>query len=531
MSNRKKVLIVGLLVLALISFGCASKKTEAPAEKGTPEAKKTPEMKTITIGVTDKITDLDTANAYDFYTWEVMNNIMGGLVRYKPGTTELEPYLAKSWEVQDGGKVYIFHLRKDLKFADGTPCTAKDVVRSIKRVMKIQGDPSWLVTDFVKDVEAVDDYTVKFTLKTPVSYFPSLLATPPYFPVHPAYKPNEIDSDQTAGGVGPYKIVNWVRDQELILEANNNFFGDKPKVDRIIIKFYKDATTLRLAFEKGEVDIAWRTLTPIDIQTLKKEKDVQVIEAPGGFIRYLVLNGNESTGYPTKDKLVRQAIAAAINRQEIIDTVFLGTMQPLYSLVPNGMWSHIDAFKDKYGDGNLELAKQLLTQAGYSENNKLKIELWWTPTHYGDTEKDLAQVLKAQLEKTGMIEVELKSAEWSTYVDYARKSAMMASLFGWYPDYLDPDDYTTPFLKSGANRWLGFPYSDPKMDELLQKAATSTSMSEREQYYKQIQEKLAEDTPIIPLVQGKLTIVAKKNINGIVLDPTMIFRYYLLDIS
>jgi len=84
------------------------------------------------------------------------------LMRYKPGTTELEPYLAESYEVQDGGLVYIFHLRKDLKFADGTPCKAQDVVRSIKRVMKIQGDPSWLVTDFVKDVEAVDDYTVKF---------------------------------------------------------------------------------------------------------------------------------------------------------------------------------------------------------------------------------------------------------------------------------------------------------------------------------------------------------------------------------
>ncbi len=163
---------------------------------------------TITIGVTDKITELDPANAYDFYTWEIMNNIMGGLVRYKPGTTELEPYLAESWDVSDDGLVYTFHLRQDLKFADGTPCKAQDVVRSIKRVMTIQGDPSWLVTDFVEDVEAVDDYTVKFTLKKPTAYFVSLLATPPYFPVHPAYKADEIDPDQTAGGVGPYKIVD-----------------------------------------------------------------------------------------------------------------------------------------------------------------------------------------------------------------------------------------------------------------------------------------------------------------------------------
>jgi len=138
-----------------------------------------------------------------------------------------------------------------------------------------------------------------------------------------------------------------------------------------------------------------------------------------------------------------------------------------------------------------------------------------TPTHYGDTEKDLAQVLKEQPEATGMIEVELKSAEWSTYTDYSRKGAMMASLFGWYPDYLDPDDYTTPFLKSTANSWLGYPYSDPEMDELLEKASTADSMEESENLYKQIQQKLAEDAPVIPLIQGKLTIVAKENIKGI----------------
>ncbi|MBP1912408.1 ABC transporter substrate-binding protein [Thermococcus stetteri] len=96
---------------------------------------------TIVIGVTDKVTDLDPANAYDFYTWEVLHNVMEGLVKYKPGTLEIEPALAESWEVNENSTVWTFHLRKDLKFADGTPLTAKDVVRSIERVMKIQGDP------------------------------------------------------------------------------------------------------------------------------------------------------------------------------------------------------------------------------------------------------------------------------------------------------------------------------------------------------------------------------------------------------
>ncbi len=520
---KAKMAIVFVALTALLLLGCAQQQEQQKAEQV-----QAPQVKTITIGVTDKITELDPANAYDFYTWEVLNNIMGGLMRYKPGTTELEPYLAESYEVQDNGKVYIFHLRKDLKFADGTPCKAQDVVRSIERVMKIQGDPSWLVTDFVEKVEAVDDYTVKFTLKKPISYFLALVATPPYFPVSPKYKADQIDPDQTAGGVGPYKIVKWVRDQELILEANPYFFGDKPKTDRIVVRFYSDATTLRLAIEKGEIDIAWRTLTPVDIESLKANPNLKVVEAPGAAIRYLVLNGNQSTEFPTKNKLVRQAIAAAIDRNEIAKVVYRDTYTPLYSLIPIGMWSYEPVFKEKYGDGNIDLARKLLQEAGYSENNKLKIELWWTPTHYGDTEKDLAQVLKSQLEATKMIQVDLKSAEWSTYTDLARKSAMMASLFGWYPDYIDPDDYTTPFLKSGANRWLGYPYSDPEMDKLLENASVAKSIEERTKYYKQIQEKLAEDCPIVPLVQGKLTIVAKKNVEGIVLDPTMLFRYYLV---
>ncbi|AEA47974.1 ABC transporter substrate-binding protein [Archaeoglobus veneficus] len=520
----KVLLLAAIIAIVVAASGCAQK--EAPAETATPaETVETEAAKEIVIGVTDKVTDLDPSNAYDFYTWEVMNNVMGGLMRYKPGTTEIEPYLAESYEVQDNGKVYIFKLRKDLKFADGTPCTAQDVVRSIKRVMEINGDPAWLVTDFVEDVEAVDDYTVKFTLKTPVSYFLALLATPPYFPVHPAYKANEIDPDQTAGGVGPYRIVKWVRDQELILEANPYFFGEKPKTERIIVRFYQDATTLRLAVERGDVDIAWRTLTPVDLESLKQNPKLKVIEAPGAYIRYIVVNVAME---PTNEKLVRKAIAAAVDRNDIAQRVYMGTVEPLYTLIPMGMWGHKSVF-DKYGDGNIELAKELLAQAGYDENNKLKVELWWTPTHYGDTEKDLAQVLKEQLEATGVIEVELKSAEWSTYVDYLRKGAMMLSLLGWYPDYLDPDDYTTPFLKSGSNKWLGNGYSNPEMDELLDKAAASTDINERTKYYEQAQDILAEDVPIIPLIQGKLYVVANKDISGITLDPTMIFRYWLLE--
>jgi len=476
----------------------------------------------IIIGVTDKVSDIDPANAYDFYTWEVLLNIMGGLMRYAPGTTELEPGLAISYTVSPDGKEYTFKLRPNLYFADGTPMTAEDVVRSIKRVMDINGDPAWLVTDFVKDVVALDDRTVKFILSKPVAFFPALTATAPYYPVHPAYKPKEIDSDQTAGGVGPYKIVKWVRDVELVLEANEYWWAGAPKTKRIVIKFYKDATALRMALEAGEIDIAWRTLRPTDIEDLKGKSGIKVIEAPGAYIRYIIFNTNIP---PFDNPLVRKALAAAINRETICQKIFLGTTIPLYSMVPAGMWSHKDSFKEKYGEHNIDLAKKLLSEAGYSETNKLKIELWYTPTHYGDTEVDVATLIKDAWEETGMVEVELKSAEWTTYLDYTRKGMLGASLYGWYPDYIDPDNYLSSFVDA---KWTGYAYKNPEVKRLLDEAQIKPTIEERTKLYERVQDIWAEDAAIVPIFQGKLTIAVRENIEGVVLDPVMLFRYWLV---
>ncbi|BEP17417.1 ABC transporter substrate-binding protein [Pyrofollis japonicus] len=511
----------------------ATTTSKPPATTTTPQTSTPPpatttapaKASTIIIGTTDKVTDLDPANAYDFFTWEVLTNTMDTLVKYKPGTDQIVPAIAEKWEVKNNGTVWIFHLRKDVKFCDGTPVTAKDVVRSIKRVMTIKGDPSWLVTSFVKDVKALDDYTVEFDLKHPTGFFLALLATPPYAVVSPKYPNDKIVSDATWGGAGPYCIKEFKRDEYLVLEANPYYYGEKPKTQKVIIRFYKDATTLRLALENGEIDIAWRTLRPNDYQELKQSGKFNVIEIPGTFIRYIVVNVKME---PTNNKLVRQAIAAAINRKQLAQIVFMGTMEPLYSLVPKGLWSHKDVFLEKYGDGNIELAKKLLQQAGYSKDHKLKLELWYTPTHYGDTEADLAQLIKQQLEATGMITVEIKSSEWATYVDQLRKGQMMLALLGWYPDYIDPDDFLTPFLHSEANKWTGSGYSNPEVDKLLDEAVQLTDQQARAKLYEKVQEILAEDVPIIPLLQGKLFIVTQKNVEGVKVGPTMLLPYYTI---
>lgn len=527
MSRRTLYLIAAIVLIAAVaaaSYVYLVKPSPSPTQ--SPTATTPLYAERVVIGVTDKVTDLDPSNAYDFFTWEVLSNVMEGLVKYKPGTDQIVPGLAVNWSVSSDGSTWVFKLRDNAYFCDGRKVTASDVVRSIKRVMTIQGDPSWLVTEFVEDVVALDNLTVEFKLKTPASYFLSLVATPPYFPVHPSYPPDKIVSDATWGGAGPYCISDFKRDEYIVLKANPYYYGDKPLTREIVIKFYRDATSLRLALENGEVDIAWRTLRPQDYTALASNPNFVVESIPGSFIRYIIVNVNMS---PVDNVLVRRAIAAALNRSEIADRVFFNTMRPLYSLIPMGMWSHIDAFKEAYGEGpNLTLAVSLLRQAGYSEGNKLRLELWYTPTHYGDTEADVAALIKQQLEATGLIQVDLKTAEWATYVDNARNGRMMLSLFGWYPDYIDPDDYTTPFLMSTANKWTGSHYANPTVDNLLKQAEVKVSQSDREAIYIQVQRILAEDAPFIPLLQGNLMVVHSKSVHGIEIGPPMLMPYYTI---
>ncbi|MFQ6085101.1 MAG: ABC transporter substrate-binding protein [Candidatus Bathyarchaeia archaeon] len=479
------------------------------------------------IGTTDKITVLDPAKSYDFYTWEVFNNIGEGLLRYKSGTTEIQPGLAESYTVSPDGREYTFKLRKGLKFTDGQPLNAEVVKWSIDRVMDLDLDPAWLVTEFVDHVEVVDEYTVKFVLQAPAGFFPALVAmNPPYFPISPKSWPADRAEDSTTG-IGPYRVVEWTRDVELVLEANPDYWGPAPKTKNLVIRFFKDAATMRLAVEKGEIDVAWRTIGPADIQDIKKKGELSVIEAPGPYIRYLIVRCDRP---PFDDVRLRQAVAAAVDRSAITETVFLGTATPLYSMVPIGMWSHIDGFKDKYGERNLDLSRSLLRDAGYSETNPFEFELWWTPTHYGDTEKDVASVLKESLEETGMMKVNLKSAEWATFAaEYIIQGTMPIFLLGWYPDYLDPDNYVASFIATDPEDYgLGTFYYNPSLLAKVRQARSETDMAKRTDLYKEIQVTFAEEVAQIPLFQGKLTAVTRPGVKGVVINPYLLLDYFLI---
>jgi peptide/nickel transport system substrate-binding protein len=484
---------------------------------------------TLVYGTTDKVIDLDPANAYDFHTWEIFYNIYQGLMKFPAGKTNLVPGLAESYDISADGKEYTFTLRKGLQFTDGTPFDAEAVKWSIDRVIALEGDPAWLVTDFVDHVDVVDKHAVKFVLKNPVAYFPALVASCPYYPVNPNIYPKDKvirDPSELKGGklvgLGPYTVVSFKRDEEIVLDANPRFYGEKPKNDRIVIRYFADATTMRLALEKGEIDFAFKSFNPSDITDLEKSDKIKTIKAEGPYIRYICFLTDTP---PFNDKTLRQAIAAAVNRPEIIEKVFLGQNMPLYSMVPMAMFSHTDAFEKVHGDGNIEKARKILASKGYSESNPLTFDFWYTPSHYGDTEVDMAAVLKAQFEATGVMKVNVKSAEWAAYRDNWANKVMPIWLLGWYPDYIDPDNYTAAFASTTGSKGLGIWFSDPEWDKMFVEGQVETDMAKREAIYQEIQQMWTDEVPTAPIFQGTLYLFSQTNISGIAISPTMQFNY------
>jgi peptide/nickel transport system substrate-binding protein len=323
-------------------------------------------------------------------------------------------------------------------------------------------------------------------------------------------------------------VVSFKRDEEIVLEANPEFYGPAPNIDRIVIRYYADATTMRLALERGEVDLVYKDLNPSDKADLMKDSRFVTYEIPGAQIRYLCFETSES---PLSDAKARQAVAALVDRQEIIDRVYLGQQSPLYSMVPEGMIYHSPDFKDTLGDGNVGLAEDLLSELGYSPSNPLSFDLWYTPSHYGDAEVNLAEVLLAQFSQTDYLDVSLKSAEWSTYLDNFDTKQMPAYLLGWYPDYIDPDNYTAAFAGTSGSAGMGIYFSDPQWDDLFQTEQTTADPEVRADVFEELQMLWTEEVPTVPIFQGNLFVFTQPNVSGVEIGPTMIFNYDTLDME
>jgi len=248
---------------------------------------------TIIIGTTDEVNSLDASDAYATHDWEIIKNTGTALLSYVPGTSELVPGAAAEMPVvSNEGKTYTFTLKDNLKFADGTPVTAQDYVDSWDRLNTLEGQVSGLVQLYVESVEAIDELTVAYNLKDSFGFFPALSATAPFVVTNPAtFIADEIvQYPDIVDGIGAYRMVSHTPGEQMVLEANPEYFGEAPAIPNVIVKYFADPTTMSNAIESGEIDVAWRTLGPVEAIRLMDVEGVTVekVEAPA--LRYMVFN-------------------------------------------------------------------------------------------------------------------------------------------------------------------------------------------------------------------------------------------------
>jgi peptide/nickel transport system substrate-binding protein len=238
----------------------------------------------------------------------------------------------------------------------------------------------------------------------------------------------------------------------------------------------------------------------------------------------------ESTG-PIWTKELRQAFAAAIDREAIVDRVFEGRNTPAYHMVPPSYPYATEPFLDKYGTRDLDMAKQLLTDAGYSADNPFVFDLWYPPEHYGTTTADVMQVIKEQVEETGMAVVNLQSMNWAEYVDGFVAGDLPLFILGWFPDFTDPDTWLTPFASCVQSPDNGVNYCNEDMDALLQAAASATDDAERASLYEQVGTLYAEDIPTIPLFWEPEFITYRNGVEGVAIGAPFEFNYNVLSFA
>ncbi len=527
--GRRLSTLAGTAILTLALGGlaaCGSDDSSAGGGSGGTSDK-------FILGTTETVTAMDPAGSYDFGSWNLQYHVFEQLMTIPAGETDPVGDAAENCDYDDPATVTCT-LKKGLTFSNGDPLTSSDVKFSLERNIAI-ADPNGSAvllgqltdpdTKKVADgaIETPDDSTVVFHLNAPDTTFLKLLTTATTSIVdEDVFPADKLMDDTGVIGSGPYQLSKYEPDQLAVLEANPEYSGDRtPQTKQIFVQYFADAAPLKQAIATGQVDIAWRTLSPTDLNDLATTDGVQVVKGEGSEFRYWVFQLENDA---VKDVAVRQAVAQVIDRDKITKNAYDGTTAPAYSIVPPGFGGQKDSFKEKYGQPSADKAKQILEDAGVS--TPVKLTLGYTPTHYGPNAVDEANELAAELNQSGVFEITTEDAEWEEYQNLYKQGAYDLFILGWYPDILDADNYLTPFLRDGGFYANG--YSNDKVNSLLDDELAQTDEAKREEIFGQLQDITAEDVPLVPSWNGQNVAVTTDAVSGVkeTLDPTYIFRFW-----
>ncbi|MFE5810156.1 ABC transporter substrate-binding protein [Streptomyces sp. NPDC056491] len=512
--NRKTMVLTaaaGLLTPALAACGSVS---GGGAGSGA-----------IVVGTTDRFeaadfapAPFDPAYAYDAGAWNVLRQTVQTLMHTPRGGGQPVPEAASSCRFTDAGnESYRCTLRPGLKFADGEPLTAKDVKFSIDRVLAIKDEngPSSLLST-LGNVEVKGTDTVVFHLKTPDATFPFKLSTPAAGIVSEKnYDAKKLREGFAVDGSGPYTMKAEVKGNRLVravFTKNPHYKGDiKLQNDNVELRTFPDSPAMGKALTDGKIHVVSRTLSPAQIADFSAQppKGVKLVPMPGLEIRYLGFNTEAPV---VKEKAVRQALAAAVDRGQVISKVYGKAAQPLYSLVPTTVTGHVNSFYNKYGDANTPKAAALLKEAGIK--TPVKLTLHYTSDHYGDGTAAEFEALKAQLNSTQLFDITVQGSAWADFRPAQKQGDHAAYGLGWFPDYPDADNFLAPFLEQ--DNFLGTPYANNTVrGKLIPESRRAVDRTVAVPAITEIQDIVAEDVPVLPLWQGKQYVAARDGITGV----------------
>ncbi|MBC2724139.1 ABC transporter substrate-binding protein [Desulfosporosinus sp.] len=510
-SKRYPSLVIAIIVsAALILTGCGL--TTKPTKNTTLSASIPVDGGLFRFGMISSPTALDPAFLVEVNGIEIAKELYDGLIRYDPNTLEVKPAIAEKWDYSADKKVLTFHIRKDVKFHDGTGVNAQDILDvwnrlAAKATVSPVAFPLEPIVGFaevnsgaaqtISGLKKIDDYTIEVTLKEKNAAFLTSLGHPTVsiYKLEAAKKAGQdfgtpASTPETIVGTGAFKFVKWNSDQDITIEKFKDYYGTKAHVDQVVYKIFKDESTALNEFRAGTLDYV-DLLPPGQSQAIIQEFPDQTIKTITFTNEFIGFNLSKA---PFKDNVyLRKAIAYAIDPQSVVDSILSGL-----STVSNGPLPITMPGYDKdliCPSFDQTKAKEYLAKAGYPEGKGL------APIQYAynfnQTNQIIAEAFQSQLKEVG-IPTELKSMEWGSYINAVQQGDTQMFRLAWGADYPDPDNslrvlYTKSQWGMNNNTF----YSNPQVETLMTQGLEENDTLKRMAIYKTIQEKLVEDQPAI----------------------------------
>lgn len=487
----------------------------------------------------DDLKTLDPAEIFEFTGAEYAANTYDRLINYDvDNVSDIYGGIAESWTISDNGLDYTFKIRQGVTFVSGNKLTADDVVFSLRRVITLDKSPAFILSQFgftpenvEQTIQKIDDFTVKLTIDKPYAptfFLYCLTSTPGSVVDMKEVMAHEKDGDlgyewlKTAyAGSGPYTFKKWKASETLILNANPNYWGDAPKLKRVIIRHIAESSTQRLLLEKGDVDIA-RNLQPDDIKGLAGNADVKVRKKAKGAVWYLGLN--QKNEYLQKPQ-VRQALKYLIDYKGMEATMLNGKATIHQAFLPKGF---LGALEETPFSLNVEKAKALLKEAGIENGFSLTMD-----TRNTEPTTSMALAIQATFAQAG-IKLEIIPGEGKQTLTKYRARNHDIYIGRWGPDYMDPHTNADTFARNPNNAddakskplaWRNA-WAIPEMTKKADAAVLENDAKKRAEMYLELQREHQQVSPFVIMFQDIEILSKRANVEGFILGPSFDSNFY-----